>query len=72
MLRGLHERLLSYWYEVGCPGWPALRAACDGAKSRCPHGQRGAGARGLRRSVTVGVIQDLDASYRAQQNGVHC
>src|SRR5262245_1242497 len=29
MLRGLHERLLSHWYEVGCPGWPVTVLRAD-------------------------------------------
>ena len=53
MSRSLHGLLLSHCCWVGCSVWPALRADHDGAESRCPHGQRGACALGLRRSGTV-------------------
>ena len=53
MFHRFHGCLLSHCRWVGCFVWPALRADCDGAEHRCPHGQRGACARGLRRSGTV-------------------
>ncbi len=53
MPRSLHGLLLSHGCWVVCSVWPALRADGDGTESRCPHGQRGACARGLRCSGTV-------------------